>query len=333
MLFDETSLRKLQQLTLVTSRVRAGALRGERRSLKRGAGLEFADFRDYVPGDDLRRVDWNVYARLDRPYIKLREEEEDLAVHILVDASKSMDWGEGPQHKFAFALHLAAGLGSIALGTGDRVTVSMLNDLPPSTARRTQTERNAVESKPVRRSAHAVSQPEAGQRAGRDAFSHMLEVSLRGQQYLMQLLKFLEAQQAAGITNLDAAMRRYLVKPRRPGLVILISDLLSPTGYQAALKMLQQRGHEVAIVHIMSPDEVDPPLAGDLKLIDVETGTAQEVSLDSGLRHAYRERVQAWRTEAQAFCRARSVRYLAVETDRAWDEVVLYDMRKAGLIK
>ena len=58
MLFDETSLRKLQQLTLVTSRVRAGALRGERRSLKRGAGLEFADFRDYVPGDDLRRVDW-----------------------------------------------------------------------------------------------------------------------------------------------------------------------------------------------------------------------------------------------------------------------------------
>jgi uncharacterized protein (DUF58 family) len=134
MLFDETSLRKLQQLTLVTSRVRAGALRGERRSLKRGAGLEFADFRDYVPGDDLRRVDWNVYARLDRPYIKLREEEEDLAVHILVDASKSMDWGEGPQHKFNFALHLAAGLGSIGLNTGDRISVVMLRDSHPSTA-------------------------------------------------------------------------------------------------------------------------------------------------------------------------------------------------------
>ena len=81
------------------------------------------------------------------------------------------------------------------------------------------------------------------------------------------------------------------IKPRRPGLVILISDLLSPNGYQSALKMLQQRGHEVAIVHVMSPDEIDPPLAGDLKLIDVETGTAQEVSLDSGLRDAYRERV------------------------------------------
>ena len=294
MLFDESSLRKLQQLTLVTARVRAGALRGERRSLKRGAGLEFADFRDYVPGDDLRRVDWNVYARLDRPYVKLREEEEDLAVHILVDASHSMDWGEGPQHKFNYALHLAAAVGSIGLSTGDRVTVSTLK-----TSEVYQTS----------------------------------EVSLRGQQYLLHLLKFLEAQQAAGITDLENAVRRYLIRPRRPGLVILISDLLSPHGYQPALKTLQQRGHEVALVHVLSPDEVDPPLAGDLRLIDVETGGAQEVSLDGGLRDAYRERVKAWRNEAQAFCRARGVRYLAVETDRAWDEVVLYDMRKARMVK
>jgi uncharacterized protein (DUF58 family) len=318
--FDETSLRKLQQLTLVTSRVRAGTLRGERRSLKRGAGLEFADFRDYVPGDDLRRVDWNVYARLDRPYVKLREEEEDLAVHILVDASQSMDWGEDAHHKFNYALHLAAGVGSIGLSTGDRVTVVMLHDSHPSTARRTQAERNEVESKSVRHSAQ-------------DAYSPIAEVSLRGQQYLMHLLKFLEAQQAAGITDLEAATRRYLIKPRRPGLVILISDLLSPNGYQSTAKLLQQRGHEVAIVHVMSPDEIDPPLAGDLKLIDVETGSAQEVSVDGGLRDAYRERVKTWCHEAQAFCRARGVRYLAVQTDRPWDEVVLYDMRKAGMVK
>jgi uncharacterized protein (DUF58 family) len=295
MLFDETSLRKLQQLTLVTSRVRAGALRGERRSLKRGAGLEFADFRDYVPGDDLRRVDWNVYARLDRPYVKLREEEEDLAIHILVDASQSMAWGEGAQHKFNYALQLAAGVGSIGLSTGDRVTVSTLKTS--------------------------------------EALRETSEVSLRGQQYLMHLLKFLEAQQAAGITDLEAATRRYLIKPRRSGLVILISDLLSPNGYQSTVKLLQHRGHEAAIVHVMSPDEVDPPLAGDLKLIDVETGSAQEVSVDGGLRDAYRERVQTWRSEAQAFCRARGARYLAVQTDRPWDEVVLYDMRKAGMVK
>ena len=305
MLFDETSLRKLQTLTLVTTHVRAGALRGERRSLKRGAGLEFADFRDYVPGDDLRRVDWNVYARLDRPYVKLREEEEDLAVHLLVDASQSMDWGEGVQHKFNYALHLAAGLGSIGLSAGDRVTIAMLHDSHPSTARRTTS--NA--SLPIE------------------------EISLRGQQYLMHLLRFLEAQQAAGVTDLDATTRRYLLRPRRPGLAILISDLLSPRGYQAALKTLQQRGHEVALAHLLAPDEVDPPLAGDLRLIDVETGAAQEVSLDGGLREAYRQRVRAWRAEVQTFCRARGIRYLAIETDRAWDEVVLSGMRKAGIVK
>src|SRR5512145_3297284 len=162
MLFDETALRKLQRLTLVTSRVRAGALRGERRSLKRGAGLEFADFRDYVPGDDLRRVDWNVYARLDRPYVKLREEEEDLAVHILVDASQSMDWGEGAQHKFSFALQLAAGLGSIGLSTGDRVTAVMLSEAK-----------------------HLALSPEIPRRsaARNDTLRAASEISLRGQQH------------------------------------------------------------------------------------------------------------------------------------------------------
>ncbi len=305
MLFDETSLRKLQQLTLVTARVRAGALRGERRSLKRGAGLEFADFRDYVPGDDLRRVDWNVYARLDRPYVKLREEEEDLAVHLLVDASQSMDWGEGAQHKFNYALQLSAGLGSIGLSTGDRISVVMLHNMHPEQSREAAQSKGAINA----------------------------EVSLRGQQYLLHMLKFLEAQHPSGITDLEAAVRRYLVRPRRPGLVILISDLLSPNGYQSAVKQLQQRGHEVSIVHVLSPDEVDPPLAGDLRLIDIETGSAQEVSLDSGLRNAYRERVKAWRAEVQAFCRARNVRYLALQTDRPWNEVVLYDMRKAGMVK
>ena len=95
MIFDESTLRKLNQLTLAASRVRAGMIKGERRSTKRGTSIEFADYRNYTPGDDLRRLDWNVYARLDRPFIKLLEEEEDLAVHILLDLSGSMAWGEG----------------------------------------------------------------------------------------------------------------------------------------------------------------------------------------------------------------------------------------------
>src|SRR4029077_16915763 len=110
-LFDEKTRRKLEQLMLVATRVRAGAMKGERRSTKRGTSIEFADYRDYTRGDDLRRVDWNVYARLERPYIKLLEEEEDLAVPLLVDASQSMDYGgalDEAQHKFRFSQRLAA---------------------------------------------------------------------------------------------------------------------------------------------------------------------------------------------------------------------------------
>src|SRR3954452_9909284 len=105
-LFDEKTLRKLDRLTLVASQIRAGVMKGERRSTRRGTSIEFADYRDYTRGDDLRRVDWNVFARLERPFIKLLEEEEDLAVHLILEASRSMDYGADgdPQnearHKF-----------------------------------------------------------------------------------------------------------------------------------------------------------------------------------------------------------------------------------------
>src|SRR5258708_9814602 len=126
-MFDEKTLRKLERLELIARRVRAGVMNGARRSNKRGTSIEFADYRDYTRGDDLRRVDWNIFARLERPFIKLLEEEEDLAVHLLIDASVSMDWptaGEPSQHKFTFARRVLAGLGRISASSGDQFTVN-----------------------------------------------------------------------------------------------------------------------------------------------------------------------------------------------------------------
>src|SRR5687768_16190747 len=93
-LFDAEFMRKLERLSLISRKLKAGRLKGERRSIKRGQSVEFADYRNYTPGDDLRRLDWNAYARMERLFIKLYQEEEDLTVHILIDASKSMDWGD-----------------------------------------------------------------------------------------------------------------------------------------------------------------------------------------------------------------------------------------------
>lgn len=293
MIFDETTLRKLSTLNLVATQVRAGVIKGERRSTRRGSSVEFADYRNYTPGDDLRRLDWNVYARLDRPFLKLLEEEEDLAVHVLVDASKSMDWGEGVEHKLGYALRLAAGLGAVALGAGDRLTAAVLYA---------------------------------------DRRSPMFGPS-RGSQHLLRLAAFLENTLSSGTTDLNASLRDYALASRRPGLLFLLSDLFVPEGFNDGLAHLQGRGYEVSVLHTLSPDELDPPLAGDLRLVDIETGYPQEVSLDSGLRDLYRRRIQAWREDMQAYCLKRGIRYLGLSTSTPWDKILLSEMRKAGVVR
>ncbi len=123
-LFDSTFLRKLDRLALLTRRAMAGDMQGERRSPRRGSSVEFADFRPYALGDDIRQIDWNLYARMERFFLKLMVAEEELTIHLLVDNSASMNWGE--PNKFLYARRAAAALGYIALSTLDRVTVSGL---------------------------------------------------------------------------------------------------------------------------------------------------------------------------------------------------------------
>ncbi len=117
--FDEGMLRRLERLQIVSQRMHGAASHGGRRSKKRGTSVEFADYREYTHGDDLRQIDWNVYGRSDRLFVKLREDEESLTVHLLVDCSKSMDWGR--HNKLTYAKNLATALGYVGLATQDRV--------------------------------------------------------------------------------------------------------------------------------------------------------------------------------------------------------------------
>ncbi len=304
MLFDETTLHKLNQLSLVARQVRSGVIKGERRSLKRGSSVEFADYRNYAPGDDLRRLDWNVFARLERPFIKMMEEEEDLAVYVLLDASRSMDWGEGSTNKLNYGLHLAAGLGAIALGAGDRFSFHLLQ---PET--------------------HAPGAQSAGNQIG----------PLRGSQQIMRLMAYLEQKTAqhspAAAFDLNAALRSFGLSALRSGLVFIISDLFDPNGIQTGLNFLQGRGFEVNLLHVLCPAELDPPLSGDLRLIDIETGQPQELSLDGSMLRLYQQRLQAWQTELQKDCRQRGINYLLLNTVENWDKVILFNLRRSGLVK
>jgi uncharacterized protein (DUF58 family) len=294
-LLEESTRRKFDQLMLVATRVRAGAIKGERRSIKRGTSIEFADYRNYAPGDDLRRLDWNVYARLDRPYIKLLEDEEDLAVHVILDASASMNWGEetSPDHnKLLFGKRLFAGLGYISLSSNDRLMMSAFSN-------------GSIEQfGPV-----------------------------RGRGQSVALLKYTHQLKTGGTTDLNVALKDYALRAGRPGLCFIISDMFSPSGHMEGLNLLLGKGFEVAILHVLSPDEVTPPLSGDLRLVDVETGGIQEVSVDSGMRDLYIRRLEAWREDIRAECTKRGIHYLPIVTDIVWEKVILYELRRIGLVK
>lgn len=125
-LFDTGLLRKLDNLALLTKRAMAGDLQGERRSPRRGSSVEFADFRPYTRGDDIRQIDWNLYARMERFYLKLFVAEEELTLHLLVDNTASMDWGD--PNKLLYARRAAGAFGYIALANLDRVTVTAASD-------------------------------------------------------------------------------------------------------------------------------------------------------------------------------------------------------------
>jgi uncharacterized protein (DUF58 family) len=294
-LLDEKTRGKLDQMMLVATRVRAGAIKGERRSSKRGTSIEFADYRNYAPGDDLRRLDWNVYARLERPYIKLLEDEEDLAVHLLLDASASMDWpqeGSANENKLLFAKRLFAALAYTSLVGNDRLLLAAVND------------HGMAYFGPVRGRGHSIN-----------------------------MLRYVHAVEAQGVTDLNHTMSDYALRAGRPGLCFVISDMFSPSGYLDGMNRLLSKGYEVALVHVLSPDEVTPPLTGDLRLVDVETGKPQEVTIDAGMRDLYVKRLTSWQDGIRAECSRRGVHYLTVTTDTPYEKVILQDMRRLGLVK
>jgi uncharacterized protein (DUF58 family) len=314
LIFDQLTLAKLEQLTLKAGAVRVGALKGDRRSRKKGTSIEFSDYRNYTQGDDLRRLDWNVYARLERPFIKVTQDEEDLAVHILVDTSSSMNWPREKSdnlypnfstNKLLYSFRLAGALGIVGLSTGDLVAVNLFD-----------------------RGIRQVCGP------------------FRNRQNSWPLLQFLEANYQAIAadehlkpprqTDLDLALRDYALRARRPGLVILISDLLASGGngrspYQEGLQALLSRGNEIAILHVLSPDEISPEPGGDLRLVDVETGEEAEITPDADLLEEYKQRLNAWTAAIRAYCRSREIRYLQVSTDQPWEAFVLNTLRQEGV--
>jgi uncharacterized protein (DUF58 family) len=287
--FDEAFLRQLERLQVLMRAPVRGGLKGGRRSVKRGQSVEFADFRDYAIGDDLRLLDWNVLARLEKLFIKLYVEEEDVTIHFLIDASASM--ATGRPSKLLFAKRAAAALGYIGLASEDRIAATGL--------------------------------------AGR---SGRRQVALRGSGRVFRLLAALSGINAAdGSTDLVAAVRHAGAQLKGRGVIVLLSDLLDPAA-DKVIRELAATGSELIVLHLLSPEELDPQIEGDLRLVDSETGDGVDVTIDLATLDDYRRRVEAWREGFAELAAKRRATYVPLSTDVPLAELVFAELRRRRVL-
>jgi uncharacterized protein (DUF58 family) len=282
-------LRRLEQFQLLAQRRAKSSAKGERRSRARGQSV--ADHRNYVAGDDFRYLDWNLYGRLDRLFLKLYEEERELPVTIFLDASESMTFGT--PRKFDFARQITAAVAYVALCGFDRVSV--------------------------------IAFPDAlGEGAVRGALR-----SVRGKKSALQFFQNLNQVTAQGTAAFNEALRRGALSARQAGAAIVLSDFLDPAGYDAGLTALVGRGFQVSAVQILAREEVNPETFGDLKLIDSESGAIQEVTFGRYRLAAYQKTVQNFCQRLREFCQGRGINYFMTTSDASLELLLLKQLREA----
>jgi uncharacterized protein (DUF58 family) len=296
-------LRRLEQFQLLAARRSKSSAKGERRSKARGQSVEFADFRNYVPGDDFRYLDWNLYGRLDKLFLKLYEEERELPVRVFLDASESMTFGTPP--KFDFARQIAAAAGYVALCGFDRVTVHIFPDLVP-----------AIEGVDAARI--------SAEMAARGGLR-----SVRSRKSSIPFFQNLSQLTARGAGDLNEGLRRGALAARQTGVALVLSDFLDPAGYETGLNALVGRGFQVNVVQILAPEELNPPTYGDLRLVDSETGGLQEVTFGRFRLKAYQQTVQNFCQRLREFCTGRGMSFFSVSSDASLEQLLLKQLRQA----
>ncbi|MBP86011.1 MAG: DUF58 domain-containing protein [Planctomycetaceae bacterium] len=283
-------LAQLERLELVTRKIFRGRLKGERKSRRKGQSVEFADFRNYVPGDDIRFIDWNLYARLDKLFLKLFLEEEDLHFYALIDASTSMEFGD--PSKLHFAKQLAASLGFVALCRADRVRVETLGA-------------STKDPGPV----------------------------LRGRASLWRMLEHLDKIEGGENISLAQGVKDFCLRNTGQGIIVLISDLMDKEGYETALRYLLAQQMDVYVIHVLSPEEIDPDVTGDVKLVDCEDSDIAEITVSRPLLTKYKRTLASFVDGAKEYCTRRGMSYLMTSSDTPVEQLVSNYLRQRGLVR
>lgn len=281
------SFRQFDRLSLVARRPARYGIGGEHVSRRRSPSTDFVDYRAYQPGDDFRRIDWNVYGRLGSLQVKVTEGRERLNVLLVLDCSRSMAYGT--PDKLGFAGQLIAALAHVASGRADAVQVAMLG--------------------------------EHEKRFG----------PFRRRHRIPDLARRLSSMPPVSIMDLNAVLLE--ATPDSHQLVVLVSDLLAPNGVVETLDAWSARQLDVALIHVVSPEEMAPDFSGETELIDAESEQVLELGVTQQTLAAYRARFSAFLDQRAADCRGRGMRYMRVRTDQSLDAAMLDDLRRGGLLR
>jgi len=281
---------RLDRLEIISRKIFVGRMKGERRSKRKGESVEFADYRNYVVGDDLRFLDWNIYARLDQLLVKLFLEEEDLNVSVLFDVSRSMDWGS--PNKALYVKRVTAALAYIGLVNYDRVNLYAYSNVLTS-----------------------------------------VMTGVRGRSMISRVIEFLKSIPAEGGSFFAEVARRFALRHRGKGVCIVLSDFLDKGGYADGFRYLLSRELDLYAIQVLSPEEIDPTLAGDLKLVDVEDDDVAEITASRYLLDRYKQMLRTYCTELKDFCTRRGITYLFASTRVPFDTLVLTYLRQRGLLR
>lgn len=287
---DPAVIQQVSRLDLRARFIVEGFLAGLHRSPFQGLSVEFSEHRKYVHGDDLRQIDWNVYARTDRLFVRKYAAETHLDCHLLLDASASM--GRVGEHagepdaehseKLLYAVHLCAALGYLVTRQQDAIGLAVLGErLRESLAPRS------------RRSD------------------------------LVHLLGTLAATRPIGALRMSTAVAEALAQAPHRGVVVMLSDLLTDAeDLRRALHHIRFRGHELIVLHILDAAEVSFPFHGTLRLEDPETGRWLETEADT-LRRAYVEAVANWRQALRTEISALRADYVPLDTSMPFDKALV----------
>jgi uncharacterized protein (DUF58 family) len=310
-LFDDQFQRKLDYLALVSRRMFSGRMRAERRTRKSGSGVEFADHRDYQPGDDFRSLDWNVYQRFEKLLVRLYEEEEDLAIYFILDTSASMAFDarsesrgknvpsgggtnvpSGGGKKLDYAKKIVAALAYVGLANLDRVSIVTAGD-------------RVVDRMP----------------------------ETRGTARIFKALRFLREVGPGGTTDLGDAMKMFVAQNKRRGLAVLVSDLYDPRGFERGINVLRYNNFDPFVLHVVDRTESRPKLQGDVLLYDCETGDEREVTVTARVLDRFAAAYAQYLTDVERFCATHQVPYAVADVAIPFDELILRVLRRGGFLK